>query len=207
MASVATVSATMVGPGTAHGLTRMSFVNAGSTVPTPTDVGVASTAMINFWTAVASHIVSGTAIDPVDAAVVRDVATGLTTDEVTGTGMPAGIVMSDTSPDFVSGTGGRVDWRTGVRRGSREVRGATFAIPMGSGQFTSSGNITSACISAFVTAAAAYIAAMLAAGLVPVVYGRPLPPTTHHGALAGITAAITAGDMSAVPAFLRRRRS
>lgn len=207
MASVATVSATITGPGTAHGLTRLSFVNAGSTVPSPADVGVALTNFIGFWTGITTRVVAGTAIDPVNAAVVRDVATGLTTDEVTGTGIPAGVVMSDTSPDFVSGTGCRVDWRTGVRRGSREVRGATFIIPMGSGQFTSTGEVNSACITNIVTMANGMLAALTAAGLTPVVYGRPLPPTTHHGALAGITAAITAGDVGVVAAFLRRRRS
>jgi hypothetical protein len=185
----------------------MSFVNAGSTVPTPTEVSAALTAMMGFWSTVTATIIAGTAIDPVDAAVVRDVATGLTTDEVTASSVPAGIITTDSSVSFVSGVGGRVDWRTGVRRGSREVRGATFAIPMGGGQFTGGGNLTGACVANYASAAAAYITAVLAAGLVPVVYGRPLPASVHHGPLAGITAAITTGDMSAVPAFLRRRRT
>lgn len=206
MASVATISATMVGPGIAHGLTRLSFVNAGSTVPSPADVGTAMTEFIGFWTGVAPNIVAGVTIDPVNAAVVRDVATGLTTDEVTGTGLPAGVTGTDTSGEFVSGTGCRVDWRTGVRRGSREVRGSTFVIPMGALQFNSAGNVATAAITNIVTMANGMLAAIVAAGLIPVVYGRPLPATRHHGPLAGITAAIIAGDVGTTPAFLRRRR-
>lgn len=206
MASVATVSATMVGPGTAHGLTRLTFTTAGSGVPVPSDVGAAQSAFMDFWTAIANRVVAGIVITPEIACVVRDVATGLTTAEVTGTGIPPAVLGADTSPEFVSGTGCRVDWRTGVRRGSREVRGSTFVIPMGSGQFAPNGDLTVAAVDAVQAAANAMIAAMFASGLVQVVYGRPLPETKHHGALEGITAAVTGGQVPETPAFLRRRR-
>lgn len=207
MASVGTVSATLVGPGVAHGLTRASFITPGSAVPTPLDVTNALAALDEFWTAITANVVAGVVVTFNDAAVVRDVATGLTTDEVTATTIPLPITMTDTSPESVSGAGARIDWRTGIRRGSREVRGATFVIPMGSGQYTSTGEVNSACRSTLTLAADGMVASFLGSGLVLVVYGRPLPATTHHGPLAGITASITAAEVSGTPGFLRRRRS
>ena len=206
MGSVCTVRATLTGVGVAHGLTRMSFTNGSETVPSAGDVSGALAALHDLWNGLLSNIVTGTVITFEPTAVVRDVATGLTTDEITACTIPAPLTGTSDG-EFVSGTGARIDWRTGVRRASREVRGATFVIPMSHFQFNDNGDVATSTISDVTTAADGMLASFLSAGLIAVVYGRPLPVTTHHGALAGVVASITAGVCNSTPAFLRRRRS
>lgn len=207
MPSVCTVSATMVGDELTHGLTRVSWQVVGDGVPAPADVDNAISNMLEFWTTIANRVVTGVVITANPTAIVQDMVDGTTTDEVAGTGTPAPVVGSDTSPEHVSGTGARIDWRTGVRRRSREMRGATFVVPMGSGQFGSGGNLTAAAVTAVQDAANALTAGLSTAGLIHIVYGRPLKALGTHPALGGLAAAVLTAQVPATPAFLKRRRA
>lgn len=207
MPTVTTVSATMIGDELAHGLTRMRFQLSGGADPTPSDIDAALVAMQGFWEGIKDRVVAGIAITYQALAIVEDVALGTTIGDVSATAVPTATSGTDTSPEHVSGTGGRVTWHTGVRRRSREIRGATFIVPMGSGQFGAAGNLTTACTTACLAAANAYLTAMATSGLQPVIYGRPLPARGTHPAIAGETGAIASAAMSQIPSFLKRRRA
>jgi hypothetical protein len=83
------------------------------------------------------------------------------------------------------------------------LRGATYVVPLGSGIYTPTGGLGVTQQTLCNNAAAQYIAAMVAANLVPVIWHRPPKGTTDTG----IVGAITSGVCSATPAGLRSRRS
>lgn len=128
------------------------------------------------------------------------------------TGAPAGIVTMSSVPAAVTGAsagaygaglGLRMNWKTPSVHGRRYIRGCTFFVPTTRDAFGSNGAADPSTQASYASAGAAYIAAMAAANLDPIVWHRPPKGTTSGGAVGLITSAAC----SSVPAGLRSRRS
>ena len=196
----------MSGVGGGLGISRFWFNNPGGIAATVADANNVLARLHTFYTAIAPatpNVVTFSFNPNVDAV---DVATGLLF-SVTPAAVVPGNIVGGSAGAFVSGTGARLEYRTGVRRRGREIRGATMIIPLDSGQTNATGNLTAAIKATINGAFAAYFAGMNADGNSPCVYGRKHAASLHYPAEPGTTALVVSGTTNDQPAFLRRRRN
>lgn len=113
---------------------------------------------------------------------------------------PAARVSSNTAGPYSAAVGAVINWRTGVTRNGRRMRGRTFIVPMLGITLENNGTLTSTVISTL-NSAATNLRANTTAGDLGV-YGRPSGPAATDGTWALITGS-NVPDMSAV---LRSRR-
>lgn len=188
------------------GLSRYRWQTPGGGAPS---VGQANMALANLpaiydaLTALTPSTVVVTADPVID---LTDEATGLLTGVVTATVLPAFLANVAVNP-YVSGTGGKIEWRTGVRRRSREVRGANFIVPLDSLAFAASGDLLGSTVVTLSNAAGSYLFGMGGSGLIAGVYGRPHAASIHYPAEGGLFAPVSSQFVTSTPAFLRRRRT
>lgn len=182
------------------GISRWRFTRNDATFLTPADAQAAGTAIRAFYNSSNSFPTGVSA--QVDAAVeFFDLATALVGGTLTMTAPPAAVVGA-IGGNYGAGLGVRVNWKTTQTLGRRLMRGATFMVPYASAAFSASGAVNSTVIGNMITAGNAYITAMLAANLEPVVWHRPLKGTTTGGIVGNINAVA----VSAQPCGLRSRR-
>jgi hypothetical protein len=168
------------------GLFTMHVRNAGSTALSPSDAGTAHTAFRALINAMAGSIPTGVTWSPLAVGKAYDVTTAAITDVVTATGLPAP-VTGTSAGSYAAGCGLRLNRQTNTIRGRRFVRGAWFLVPLANSAFTGLGEVNSGTRSTFATAQAAFATSMASAGLVTVVYGRPIPKGAANGVMADIT--------------------
>lgn len=115
------------------------------------------TAIYNFFNAIKGAFAANIAWNIPNNGDVIDSETGDLVGAWTGTG--GGLVTSTGSGVFTRGAGARVVWNTaGIFRG-RRVRGSTFLTGLYGGAYDGNGNVGSAALSNFTTAATALLAA------------------------------------------------
>lgn len=115
------------------------------------------TAIYDFFNAIKGAFAANIAWNIPNNGDVIDSETGDLVGAWTGTG--GGLVTSTGSGVFTRGAGARVVWNTaGIFRG-RRVRGSTFLTGLYGGAYDGNGNVGSAALSNFTTAATALLAA------------------------------------------------
>ena len=112
-----------------------------------------------------------------------------------GLAVTGGVGTSGT--DYVGGTGAVIRWETGTVERKRRVRGHTYIVPIGGGNFTTAGQVGAATVAAFKAAADTFIADASGGALV---WHRPKAPDAGEGKI------VTASFVPSTPAFLRSRR-
>lgn len=99
-----------------------------------------------------------------------------------------------------AGTGYRIVWQTPRIIDGRRVRGTTFIVPIGSGLFTTGGQLSNALISDVTPKAAAYLNNLVAGGVTLAVYSRPTPSRL------GTSSGVFSVAVPAIVATLRGRK-
>lgn len=151
---------------------------------------------VDFWTAVALRLATGT------VGTVED--SGDTIAEATGTltgswsfGTATGFVGGGSS-NYPSGVGACITWNTdGIVRG-RRVKGRTFIVPLDGGSYDASGTIASFSLDTLRTAAADLITAC---GEAFVIWSRPV------GGVGGSAHPVVSATVHDKVATLRSRRT
>lgn len=202
--SVARVDMTGVGGGL--GSSRWYSSNVGGTGVSVSDANAWLARLHTFYTALSLYTPTAVTFEFNPEVTILDVATGTVSALVTASVVPAN-VTGGSGAVFTSGTGARLDFRTGYRRRGREIRGAIFLVPLTSAAFAVSGNITAGTQTAIDGYWSAYFTGTETDGNDPVVYGRPHAADLHYPAEGGVAPLITSGSVGATPAFLRRRRN
>lgn len=183
------------------GISRWRFTRNDATFLTVADATAAGAAVRAFYNSSNSFPTGvSAAVDP--AVEFFDIVSALVQGTLTMSATPAPVVGS-TGGNYGAGLGVRVNWKTNQTLGRRLMRGATFMIPYASAAFSSGGAVNSTVISNMIAAGNAYITAMLAANLTPVVWHRPAKGTT----VGGLAGTINALAVSSTPSGLRSRRS
>jgi hypothetical protein len=131
---------------------------------------------------------------------VLDVPSGQVQASLGYTPVPALVTGTGVS-GAAGGTGARGYWHTSTVLNRRIIRGATYFTPM-TGAYSTTNGLSSAVQTAVTNAMVAYINALTAQALLPVVYHRPAKGATVGG-VAGI---IGGASCSAQPGSLRSRR-
>lgn len=158
--------------------------------------GTADPAVIfQFWTNVKGLIATGGTVTVPNTGDVINDASG----QVTGTwsGSGGGTIATTAAAAYALGVGGRIVWETAGLTNGRHVRGATFVVPMSSGQFDSSGRVSSAAQGVLLTSATTLVAG--ATGNL-VVFTRPRVGVT------GKSSEVIGARVSEQPTWLRSRR-
>ena len=198
---VAEVSAIIQGDIGGQGISRFRFIR--------NDAGITTVADCNAAGAAVRQLILACGLKPLDTTwtisptvELYDAGSALVQGALTMSTVPAPVVGTD-SQNYAAGIGIRINWKTSTIVGRRLLRGATFLVPMASGVFSASGAVGTGTLSAATTAAGAYVGAMTAANLVPVVWHRPPTGTTSGGVVGPIQAWVVPPR----PAGLRSRRS
>lgn len=153
--------------------------------------------------AFAAAMPSGVSIRVPNNGDVIDPVTG----ELTGTwtsGTAPALVNGVGGGTFARGVGAQIRWRTsGITRGRRVV-GSTFIVPLISAAYEADGSLSGVNVTAWNTAAAAYVTAAPFA----VIYTRPKPPPGGIGPDSpGKSNLITSGSVPDRVSWLRSRRT
>lgn len=183
------------------GVSRFRFLRNDGASFTVADCNAAGAAVRGMYNAI-SLWPTALSISFEPAVEIFDTNSALVNGFITMTTVPGTVTGSQASA-YAAGVGARINWKTSTIVGRRLLRGATYMIPLASGAFSSSGAVSSAITSSLSSAGNAYLAAMAAANLVPVVWHRPSKGFTTGG-LAGN---ITAVQVPSTPSGLRSRRS
>lgn len=183
------------------GISRFRFTRQDAASITGTDCNAAAAAAKGMLSTLAAWFPNAITWTCVPQVNVYDSSTGLVSGPLVVSSLPA-VVGGSAGTTFGAGLGARVNWKTSTLHGRRLMKGATFLVPFGTAAFSSAGAVSSTAVNSVTTAATAYLTAMTAAALYPVVWHRP-PKGTTAGGQTGI---IYAGVCSSVPAGLRSRR-
>jgi hypothetical protein len=112
------------------------------------------------------------------------------------------VVTGTGAGTWVAGTGVRMYWHTNTVINRRMVRGATFITPLPTSFMTGTGTLSVPSQTSFAGTGQTYIAAIVAAACLPVVWHRPAK-LTHTG---GLAAAIINCSVGPQVGSLRSRR-
>lgn len=184
------------------GISRFRFIRDDAGVPQPSDANAAGAAVKGLYTAIASVMPLTITAAVQSTCEMFDIGSGLVEGSLAMTTTPTAVTGTG-SGGYAAGTGARVNWRTNTISGRRMLRGATYLVPMSSNAFTTTGGFVASTKTAVNSGAAAYIAAMVTAHLVPVVWHRPPAHTTTGGK----TGPIVSGTIGNAASGLRSRRS
>ena len=201
MVDIGAITVTQAGDVGGIGQSKFWFQRVDATTPLVADCNAAAAAVHGLYNSVKGDLASTITWTFLGVVDLVDHATAAPQGVVALSSVPA-TVPGTAGGSYPGGVGGRLNWKTPSVHGRRYIRGCTFFTPMPAAEYTGSGALGSGVISDFNTAAAAYIAAMAAANLDPIIWHRP-PKGTFSGGAVGL---ITAGIMSSTPASLRSRR-
>lgn len=202
MASIGTFLVHQTGDVGGAGLSRFHVGGAGFAALSPADcnsVGAALNAMYTSIRTVSPNNLTWSfdpAVEEIDiptAAVIGGTAMTVVPANV------AGIVAGN----YAAGMGARGYWHTATVINRRLVRGATFFTPFGATAYGATGDLAGSTATLVANAMNTYIAAIVAATLIPVVYHRPAVGTFTGGQ----TGTITTGTCGLTPGGMRSRRS
>jgi hypothetical protein len=198
---VNTFSVTQSGDIGGTGLGRFHVLGDGVAPMTNTQLNAVATAITGFYTAIHTNLPSTVTwiMSPVSQVVT--VETGALTADQNIPVVPT--ITAGLLGNYVAGTGSRVYWHTVTIKNRRLIRGALFVAPMVAAAFGNNGALVPSTATAIQTAATAYIAAINAATLVPVVYSRPTRTLPSSGTVGNIVSA----TVSVKPCSVRSRRS
>lgn len=203
MAQLARVKARWSGFTGAPGYSIFHFRDfaAGGSSGAPIDAAAAAAAVTrvrNFFIAVAGLIPTRVNIlVEAEVEIIEDTTGAL----VTSFSTPATLTVQGTSNSvFSAAVGAVVNWRTNGIRNRRRVRGRTFLVPLGSGAFADTGQLTSAAVATLTTAATAL--ADQAGTIDLFVYSRP----SATGATDGTAFVVSSAQVPAMGAVLTSRR-
>lgn len=184
------------------GISRFHWRRTDNTTPVGSDCNSAAAAIYDLFHTVQAELPADIQWVPGSIVQLFDVNSGLIQGSlpVTTTGSN---VSGTSTGNYAAGVGARINWQTSTVHGRRFIRGTTYIVPGGPNMYASNGNISASSGSAVSTGAAAYVNAMLTAGLTPVIWGRPPKGLTTGGHMGDITAYV----VPLTPAGLRSRRS
>lgn len=166
------------------------------------DVQTAYNAAADLWLGVQNKLPTGITWTVSPTATIFDEASAvLIAYETIGTLVPP--IGGGGATTHAAGIGARCNLRTTTVGNRRLMRGAVFCVPLGSDQFTNSGQIVGAMQTTLQNAVGSWLAALAGGNLSGVVYHRPLKGQT----VGGKAASITSHDVPLAPAGLRSRRS
>lgn len=183
------------------GVSRLRFVRQDSAAILGADCNAAAAATHGLFAAAGAYtpnVVSWACQPQVD---IYDSASGIVAGPLVVTSLPSPVTGTG-GANFAAGTGARLNWKTSTLSGRRLLKGALYLVPFATTAMTTSGGISSAMQTAMNNAANAYLIAMEAALLYPVVWHRPAKGASSGG----LTGGIYAGILSATPSSLRTRR-
>lgn len=198
---VNTFSVTQSGDIGGNGVSRFHILGDGTAQLTNTQLNAAATAITAFYSALHLLLPSAVLWQLATTSAVQTVETGALVAEQNIPVVPA--ITAGLSASYPGGTGARVYWHTNQVKNRRLIRGATFIAPLIGTQYANNGALITSCATTIQAAAQAYIAAVTAATLVPVIYARP--PKTLPGS--GLVGNVVASSVGVKPASLRSRRS
>jgi hypothetical protein len=182
------------------GISRFHFQRNDSTAVTPTDCNAVLAALKALYTA-ANQFPTVLTVSFSPSVQLFDPGSGLIQGYVVASTPPTNLAGVGGS-SFGAGLGARINWHTSQILGRRLMRGATYLVPLASGAYASNGGVLPSFQNTVTAACTTYLNALNTATLSAVVWHRPPKKTTSGG----ITALITAGVVSTVPAGLRSRR-
>lgn len=182
------------GPGGA-GLTLMHLrYNAAA------DMAAALLAVRTFWNGVRGALPDDYTLTVQPSAEIFD--------ETTGALQGTSAIVSGLTPvvgqnvgAYAAGVGYRISWRTGVIRGNRRVRGATYCVPIIASLYADGGVLSPTLISTHATFAQTLITDLATAGLPLAIWGKPSTALP-----VGVLADVDGGNISNKVAILRGRR-
>jgi hypothetical protein len=183
------------------GISRFAVLGDGSAPLTNTQLNAVAAALNTMYSAWKLLSPSSVTFAVFPTVQVITVETGALTAELN---IPTpGTVQAGSVGNYAAGTGARIYWHTVTIKNRRLIRGATYVTPLVASAFGTNGAVLGTTANTITTAATAYIAAILAAGVFPSVYSRP--PKTLPGS--GLLGAISSASVSLKPASVRSRRS
>jgi len=202
MVDIAHIDVELAGDVGGAGISRFWFQRSDATPPVVSDCNSAAAAVRALWGAASTYLSSDMTytINPTVELVAHD--TGAISGLVTITSVPTA-VSGGSGSNYAAGTGFRLNWKTLSVHNRRFIRGCNFFTPVGSGGWSSNGNVSSGALSGMATAITTYLGAMATASLDPIIWHRPLKGTFTGGAV-GL---IVTGSVSPTPASLRTRRT
>jgi len=191
------------------GISRFAFVSSDGGVPTDTQRDGVLTAINTFLNANSGGIPTdvGWVMDPLVESYDGVLGT-LTGELATAGGIAPGVGTNGSS--YSNGVGLTVKWKTGGTFNGRRIQGRTFIVPLAGQQFSTTGHVQAGVAQSWQDAGNAYLAAMPALGVTPLVWGRPTDvkatarKPAHHNV--GHWASISTAVVDVTPAILGRRR-
>jgi hypothetical protein len=202
MVNIAHIDVLSAGDIGGAGISRVWFQRSDASSPVVSDCNAAAAAVRALWGAASTYLSDDMTytISPTVELLAHD--TGEIQGLVTLSSVPSP-VTGGSSSNYAAGTGFRLNWKTQSIHNRRFIRGCNFLTPVGSGGWSTSGQVASGAQSGMASAIATYLAAMATASLDPIVWHRP-PKGTFSGGAVGL---VLTGILSPTPASLRSRRS
>jgi len=192
-------------PGAGTAFTVLHFGAASGQDPVDQDASNSVAATRTFFEAIKAYLPGPVSIDYMTDVEVLDVATGNLMGVVSATAVANTVGGGSSGATWSAPSGACITWNTAglrtVTSKPRRVRGRTFIVPLGSVAYDPNGNLATAAITAFNTAATGLRGNFNNQNFV--VYGRP----GVGGAPAGVVHSVTGHRITDQSAVLRSRRS
>jgi hypothetical protein len=202
MAIVAIVSVNGGGDIGGNAISRFAICNNAQTNLSGSEGNAAGAAVHGFYSTLSGNLANNYTwtVNPTWQEFV--IATGVI-DTVSSMSSPPAQVIGGGTGNYPGGNGARVNLHTTLVINRRLLRGALFFTPLNATSYDASGDVASSVRTAIVTAYNAYSAALVAAGLTPVVWHRPRPSSPS----AGVVMNVNTASVGSQPGSLRSRRS
>lgn len=201
-ASVAEVRALIAGDVGGQGISRFRFIRNDAGIITVADCNAAGAAVQGLYNGMKVWLPASITVTVQPLVELFDPGSALIQGGLTMTSVPGG-VTGQASGGYSAGVGCRINWKTNQISGRRMLKGSTYMVPLGGNAYISNGSLNAGPVNQATTSGNAYIAAMTAANLVPVIWHRP-----HKGfTTGGLTGVVNALQVPTTPAGLRSRRS
>lgn len=184
------------------GLTQLAMLGNGEF--TGANAQAAVNAVRKFWDSVKAYLPDELKLTVSPIVDIYNETNGELTNSTVAAAAPLVVTGLGTS-GYAGGAGLKLNWNTGIIRGGRRVKGATFIVPAIATAFGNTGTPIPGVGTAINTAANVLMADLTAGGTALLVWSRPL---VVDGVITrtGATAGVISGTLAAKSAILRGRR-
>jgi hypothetical protein len=198
---VTTWAGTSGGPG----ITQLYVNPIGQTLLTQAQAQSAANAVRAFWDSSKAYMPDEVILTVQPTVDMYDHGNGTLTNTVSAATPPTS-VQGQSVTNFSMAAGGKVNLQTASINNGRRVRGTIYMVPMASVAFSATGTISAGVRTAMNTAGASLLAALGAAGLELIVWGRPLKNEAKVVVRQGTINPVISIDTAEKTAILRGRR-
>lgn len=201
MATVGQIITEWSGTSGGPGVSTMGIQVTGGGAISAGGVQTAVNAVRSFWDSVKGLLPNELSLRVSPICDQYEDSTAVLVGSATAATPPAPVLGGSVSA-YAGGVGIRVDWNTGAIQFGRRVRGRTYLVPAGQGNFDVDGTVSAASLAVAQPAAAALISALSTGGVPLVVWTKP----NDEKGRAGVCTPVTNGTVPDKSAILRTRR-